>query len=95
MSGPANSIKQATITYPAEIPPMLKLSDQEFARELRFLGAAKLFELGRLSSGKAAQLAGMDRLAFLYELNRIGVPAVNLRDGEVEAEVQAAKDLAG
>jgi len=87
--------RQAVITYPAEIPPMLKLSDQDFARELRLLGAAKLFELGRLSSGKAAQLAGMDRVAFLYELNRIGVPAVNLRDEEVEAEIRAARDLAG
>jgi Uncharacterised protein family (UPF0175) len=59
------------------------------------LGAAKLFELGRLSSGKAAQLAGMDRVGFLYELNRIGVPAINLRDEEVEAEILAARDLAG
>lgn len=95
MSGSSDATKQAVITYPAEIPPMLKLSDQEFARELRLLGAAKLFELGRLSSGKAAQLAGMDRVAFLYELNRIGVPAINLRDEEIEAEIKAARDLAG
>ena len=50
MSGSADATKQAVITYPAEIPPMLKLSDQEFARELRFLGAAKLFEFGRQGS---------------------------------------------
>jgi predicted HTH domain antitoxin len=87
--------KQAMISYLAEIPPMLKLSDKEFARELRFLGAAKLYELGRLSSGKAARLAGMDRVFFLHELQRIGVPAINLRDEEVEAEIQAARDLAG
>ena len=85
--------KQAVITYPAEIPPMLKLSDQEFTRELRFLGAAKLFELGRLSSGKAARLAGMDLVSFLYELGRIGVPAINLRDEEVEAEIRAAREI--
>jgi len=28
-------------------------------------------------------------------LDRIGVPAINLRDEEVEAEVQAARELAG
>lgn len=95
MASQSETLKQAVITYPAEIPPMLKLSEKEFARELRFLGAAKLFELGRLSSGKAARLAGMDRVAFLYELARIGVPAINLRDEEVEAEIQAARDLAG
>jgi predicted HTH domain antitoxin len=93
--GARSKTKQAVLSYPAEIPPMLKLSDQEFAREIRFLGAAKLYELGRLSSGVAARLAGMDRVVFLQELERVGVPAINLRDDEIEAEVQAARDLAG
>jgi predicted HTH domain antitoxin len=76
------------------MPQMLKLSDDEFREELRFLAAAKLFELGRLSSGKAARLAGMARVKFLRELERVGVPAINLRDEEASAEIQAARDLA-
>jgi predicted HTH domain antitoxin len=91
----ADSRKRAEISYPAGIPQILKLSDTEFARELRFLGAAKLYELGKLSSGKAARLAEMDRVTFLHELERIGVPALNLRDEELEAEIQAARELAG
>jgi predicted HTH domain antitoxin len=61
--------------------------------EPQFLAAAKLFELGRLTAGKAARLAAMDRLTFLYELGKIGIPAINLRDEEVDAEIQAARDL--
>jgi predicted HTH domain antitoxin len=95
MSADSGATKQAVIPYPAGLPQMLKLSDSEFARELRFLAAAKLYELGRLSSGKAARLAGLERVAFLHELGRIGVPAINLREEEAEAEVQAARDLAG
>jgi predicted HTH domain antitoxin len=87
-------LKEAKLSYPAGLPQMLKMSDAEFATEMRFLAAAKLYELGRLSSGKAAQLAGMERVEFLRSLQRIGVPAINLRDEEVEAEVQAARDLA-
>ncbi|HYO11800.1 MAG TPA: hypothetical protein VE685_01225 [Thermoanaerobaculia bacterium] len=29
----------------------------------------------------------MNRIQFLYELQRIGVPAINLRDEEIEAEI--------
>jgi predicted HTH domain antitoxin len=93
MSTHSQETKQATISYPAGLPQILKLSDREFADELRFLAAAKLFELGRLTAGKAARLAGMERVTFLYELGRIGVPAINLRDEEIDAEIQAAQDL--
>lgn len=60
--------KQAVISYPAEIPRLLKMSESEFARELRFLAAAKLVELGKLYSRKAARLAEMSRVASLHEL---------------------------
>ncbi len=91
----SDETKQAVISYPAGLPQLLKLSDGEFASELRFLAAAKLFELGRLSSGKAARLAEMSRVSFLHQLERIGVPAINLRDEEIDAEIQAARELAG
>jgi hypothetical protein len=35
----------------------------------------------------------MDRVEFLQRLGQIGVPAINLADEEVEAEVEAAKAL--
>jgi predicted HTH domain antitoxin len=86
--------KEAVLTYPEGFPQLLKMSDAQFAEEVRFLAAAKLYELGRLSSGKAAQLAGMGRVEFLYALVRVGVPAINLRDEEIDAEIDAAKEMA-
>ena len=59
------------------------------------MAAAKLYELGRLSSGQAARLAKLDRVGFLARLAQIGVPAINLRDEEVDAEIAAARELAG
>lgn len=95
MSGKLQTTKQAVITYPAGLAQSLKLSDREFAGELRFLAAAKLYELGRLSSGKAARLAEMDRRTFLRELKRVGIAALDLREEEIEAELEAARELAG
>jgi predicted HTH domain antitoxin len=87
-------LKEARVRYPQGVPQLLKMSDAEFADELRFLAAVKLYEMGRLSSGKAAELAGMPRVQFLYSLADVGVPAINLRDEELEAELLAARKLA-
>ena len=51
-------------------------SPAEVDRELRLLLAVKLYERGRVSSGRAAEVAGMSKLAFLDELARLGVPAI-------------------
>jgi len=83
-----------TISYPKGFPQILKMSNKEFAEEVRFLAAAKLYELGRLSAGKSAQLADMTRLDFIYKLGTIGVAAINLRDEEIEAEIKIAQELA-
>ncbi len=94
MSDVATPIKQAMITYPDGFPQILKMSDGEFLRELKFLAAAKLYELGRLSAGKAARLAGMERVVFMQQLSQVGVAIINLRDEEIEAEIKAARELA-
>ena len=86
--------KHATIEYPDGLPETLAIAEEQLPQELTFLAAAKLFELGRLSSGQAARLAGMDRVTFLARLGDVGVPAINLRDEEIDAEIEAAHDLA-
>lgn len=88
-------MSQAVIPYPDGFAQMLRLSDDEFRTELIFMAAAKLYELGRLSSGQAARLASMDRVDFLARIGQIGVPAINLRDEEIDAEIAAARELAG
>lgn len=57
-----------------EVPEKVLLAERtdevSFAKELQVLAAVKLYELGRLSSGRAAELAGMGRVEFLFELKR-------------------------
>jgi predicted HTH domain antitoxin len=83
--------KTLTISYPEELLGEVGTTPEAFEQEIRFLVAAKLYELGRLSSGRAAELAGMTRVDFLNELGRYQISVFNYSPEELEREIQEAK----
>jgi predicted HTH domain antitoxin len=78
------------VDYPKHLPDAMHLSPAEFEREAKLALAAKLFETGRLSSGLAAQLAGMERVEFLRSLGRFHVSSLNLEAEEIESDLNHA-----
>ena len=62
--------RRIAIDVPEAVLLAEKTDERAFAAELRMLAAVKLFELGRLSSGRAAELAGMGRMEFILSLGR-------------------------
>lgn len=76
------------IPYREEMLYSLKLSHDAFAAEVRMAAAAKLFELGRLSSGSAADLAGVPRVVFLYRLADYNVPVIHQTKQELEQDLK-------
>lgn len=67
------STRHIVIEVPEKVLLAEKTDEETFARELPVLAAVKLYELGRLSSGRAAELAGMSRVEFLSSLSRYKV----------------------
>jgi predicted HTH domain antitoxin len=65
--------RQIVINVPDKVLLATKSDEATFAREVAMLAAVKLYELGRLSSGRAAELAGMPRVEFLLALQRYKV----------------------
>ena len=62
-----------TIKYSDGVLLSLKESKKEFEKEAKYLLALKLYELGKISSGKAARLAGLNRVEFLKRLEQYQV----------------------
>ena len=81
---------QLVIDYPKLLPDALQQTRADFEHEAKMAMAVKLFEMKRLSSGMAAQLANVDRVTFLLNMCRYGVAMIDLDDEELLADFHNA-----
>ena len=52
--------------------------------------AAKLYEMGKMSSGHAAEFAGLSRIQFLQNMGYYGVSIFDMTDEELDQDLQNA-----
>jgi len=83
-------MEKVVLDIPQEILISLKETTQEFSRELLMLAAVKFFELGKLSSGRAAQLAGLSKISFLQSLAKYNVPIFDLSEDDLKQDMMNA-----
>ena len=83
-------MKTLSITYDEGLLLLLGLQPEAFEQEARYLLALKLFELRRISSGKAAELSGLSKPQFLFKSSQMGVAVVDLDEDQLDDEFQNA-----
>lgn len=79
-------MSQLSMEIPDDTLLSLKLSGDAAAAEIRLAASMKLYELGRLSSGTAARLAGVPRVLFLSRLADYGVDSFRLSAEALETQ---------
>ena len=71
--------REIQVSFPQELAFALNMREHEFAQEVLRLSLVKLYELGKISSGKAAKMLGINRSKFLdlagtYRVSILGNP---------------------
>ena len=78
---------EVMINLPEKTSLALKVPAEELGKELLLAAAVKLYELGRLSSGAASELAGLPKPLFLAKLADYGVCTFDLKKEELQREL--------
>lgn len=71
------------MTVPDEALIALKMDLDHLRAEMQIAAAMKLYEMGRISSGAAARLAGIPKPVFLSKLHEYQIPSFRLTKEEL------------
>ncbi|MFC1851229.1 UPF0175 family protein [candidate division CSSED10-310 bacterium] len=79
--------REIKISIPVEVLLSASMTEEQITKELREMLAFKLFSEGKLTSGNAAKLIGMSRVAFLFEASRRGIDILSYSENELHREL--------
>lgn len=78
---------QITMNIPEASLSILRVTPENFVKEMRLAAAVKWYEIGLISQSKASELAGISRAEFLDALSRFGVSPFQIPPEELAEEI--------
>jgi predicted HTH domain antitoxin len=81
-----------TVQIDDKLAEVIQATDEPVDRVASELMIMELFRRGTISGGKAAELLGMDRLAFIRHAADLGIPYFHYSVEDWEAEVARIRD---
>jgi predicted HTH domain antitoxin len=79
------------LTVPDDLGAALHVPAERLASEIAFAAAVWLYEQGRVSLAKAAEIAGLDRSSFAEQLAARGVATATFDATDLESAAAAAR----
>ena len=83
----------ATVTLRDDLVALMREGDGSVDRVAQEMIVLELFRRRRISSGRAAELLGMSKRAFIQFAAELGIPFFDLSDDEWEHELRASRAL--
>ncbi|MBF0465566.1 MAG: UPF0175 family protein [Nitrospirae bacterium] len=85
-------LDELKMKYPVGFEKAVHITKDELEQQIRLMAALKMFELGKISSGRAAELAGMSRVEFFEACGRYRVSVFNYSNEEIGDELKNELD---
>ena len=80
-------MRTVPIQLPETVFSALRKNPDEFVQEMRIAAAVKWYELGEISQGQAAEVAGLTRSNFIQALSRYQVSFLQYTAQELAEEL--------
>lgn len=85
------AVLKVEIELPRNLLAALDIPESELGRQAREWVLLELFQEGKISSGKAAEMLGLSKAQFLDLLNQRNLPYLDADLRDLEREVAAAE----
>jgi predicted HTH domain antitoxin len=89
----ATAMSSVRIEIDEALAAVLHQTNQPVQAAAREMIVLELYRRGAISSGKAADLLGVSRLAFIQQASKLGIPYLEMTEDEWAAEKAASESL--